>query len=61
MRRTYGISLDNGVLRIRRDHPGFDQRLAATLGPGAFEGQRQLARTPGQWHDDLKVIYRPRG
>jgi hypothetical protein len=60
VRRTYSVSLDGGVLRIWRDHPGFDQRFAATLGPGAFEGQWQLARTPGEWHDDLKVIYRRR-
>jgi len=61
VRRTYGVSLEDGVLRIWRDHPGFDQRFAATLGHGAFEGQWQLARTPGEWHDDLKVIYRRRG
>jgi hypothetical protein len=39
VRRTYSVSLEEGVLRIWRDHPGFDQRFAATLGPGAFEGQ----------------------
>ena len=61
VRRTYGVSLEDGVLRIWRDHPGFDQRFTATLGPCAFEGQCQLARTPGEWHDDLKVIYRRRG
>jgi hypothetical protein len=60
VRRTYGISLDGGVLRIWRDQPGFGQRFAATLGPDAFEGRWQLARTPGQWQDDLKVIYRRR-
>lgn len=60
VRRTYGISLNDGVLRIWRDHPGFDQRFTATLGPGAFEGQWQLARIPGEWQDDLKVIYRRR-
>jgi hypothetical protein len=61
VRRTYGVSLEDGVLRIWRDHPGFDQRFTATLGPDAFEGQWQLARTPGQWQDDLKVLYRRRG
>jgi hypothetical protein len=60
VRRTYSVSLKDGVLRIWRDHPGFDHRFAATLEPGAFEGQWQLARTPGEWHDDLKVIYRRR-
>jgi hypothetical protein len=60
VRRTYGVSLDDGVLRIWRDHPGFDQRFTATVGPDAFEGQWQPAQTPGQWQDDLKVIYRRR-
>ena len=61
VRRTYGVSLDDGVLRIWRDHPGFDQRFSATLGPDAFEGQWQLAETPGHWQDDLKMTYRRRG
>jgi len=60
MRRTYGISLDAGVLRMWRDHPGFDQRFSATLGPDVFEGQWQLAETPGDWKDDLNVSYRRR-
>jgi hypothetical protein len=60
VRRTYGVSFDDGVLRMWRDHPGFDQRFSATLGPDAFEGQWQLAKTPGAWQDDLRVIYRRR-
>jgi hypothetical protein len=60
VRRTYGISLADGVLRIWRDAPGFDQRYSATLAPDTFEGQFQLAETPGDWQDDLKVIYRRR-
>jgi len=58
VRRTYGISLDGGVVRIWRDAPAFDQRYSATLGPDTFEGLWQLARTPGDWQDDLKVTYR---
>jgi hypothetical protein len=60
VRRTYGVSLDDGVLRMWRAHPGIDQRFSATLGPDAFEGQWQLARTPGDWQDDLKLSYRRR-
>jgi hypothetical protein len=60
VRRTYRISIDDGVLRIWRDAPGFDQRYAATLRPDTFEGQFQLARTPGDWQDDLKMTYRRR-
>ena len=58
VRRTYGASLDDGVLRFWRDVPGFAQRFSATLGHDSFEGLWQLARTPGDWRDDLKVTYR---
>jgi hypothetical protein len=60
VRRTYGVSLEDGVLRIWRDAPGFDQRFSATLGDDAFEGLWQLAQTPGDWEDDLAVSYRRR-
>jgi hypothetical protein len=58
VRRTYGVSLDDGVLRIWRDDPVFAQRFSATLGHHGFEGLWQLAETPGAWQDDLKVTYR---
>jgi hypothetical protein len=58
VRRTYRASLEDGVLRIWRAEPGFEQRFAATLADDGFEGLWQLARTPGDWRDDLKVIYR---
>jgi len=61
VRRTYGVSLDVGVLRFWGDFPEFAQRFAATLGCEFFEGRWQLARTPGDWQDDLKVTYRRRG
>lgn len=60
VRRSYGISLDDGVLRMWRDDPEFAQRFSATLGRDAFEGLWQLARTPGDWQDDLRVTYRRR-
>ena len=60
VRRTYGVSLEDGVLRFWGDFPEFAQRFAATLAPDAFEGQWQLAETPGDWKDDLKVTYRRR-
>jgi len=61
VRRTYGVSLDGGVLRIWRDDPAFAQRFSATLAHDSFEGRWQLARTPGDWRDDLHVSYRRRG
>ena len=60
VRRTYEIAIDDGVLRIWRDHEGFDQRMAATLAPDHYEAQYQLAETRGEWKDDLKAIYRRR-
>ena len=61
VRRTYGVAFDDGVLRIWRDDPAFAQRFSATPGGDSFEGLWQLARTPGDWNDDLKVVYRRRG
>jgi hypothetical protein len=58
VRRTYAVSLDDGVLRFWRDELGFDQRFSATLAHERFEGLWQLAETPGDWQDDLKVTYR---
>ena len=58
VRRTYGIALEAGVLRIWRDHPGFDQRFEAPLADDAFEGLWQLAEERGEWRDDLRVVYR---
>jgi hypothetical protein len=60
VRRTYGVSLEDGVLRIWRDDPEFAQRFSATLGRDCFDGQWQLAKTPDEWQDDLKVTYRRR-
>jgi hypothetical protein len=61
VRRTYGISLEDGVLRMWRDDPEFAQRFAATLGAERFDGRWELARTPGEWKDDLRVAYRRGG
>ena len=58
VRRTYGVSIEDGVLRMWREHPGFDQRFSATLGGEAFDGLWQLAETPGDWRDDLAMTYR---
>jgi hypothetical protein len=60
VRRTYGIAIEGGELRIWRDAAGFDQRFAAPLGPDAFGGTWQLAQTPGEWQDDLRISYRRR-
>jgi hypothetical protein len=58
VRRTYSVAVEDGVLRIWREAPGFDQRYSAILAPDAFEGRWQAATIPGDWQDDLKVKYR---
>ena len=58
VRRTYGVAIEDGVLRWWRPHPTFAQRFEATLAPDGFEGLCQLAETPGDWRDDLRVVYR---
>ena len=60
VRRTYEVSLEDGVLRWWRNHPGFDQRSYAKLAPDRFEFVSQLAETPGEWQDDLRTMYRRR-
>ena len=47
VRRTYGVSLAGGVVRMWRDNQGFDQRFSAAVEPDAFEGQWQVAETSG--------------
>jgi hypothetical protein len=60
VRRTYGTSLDDGVWRVWRDHPGFDQRFSAKIAPDRFEGVFELAEARGHWQEDLRVVYRRR-
>lgn len=58
VRRTYGVSLTDGVLRFWGTFPEFAQRFSATLGHESFQGLWQVARTPGDWQDDLAVTFR---
>jgi hypothetical protein len=60
IRQTYDTSLENGVWRIWRDHPSFDQRFSAAIGPDQFEGPFDVAETPGDWQEDMRVTYRRR-
>jgi hypothetical protein len=61
VRRTYRVSLIDGVLRIWRDDPAFAQRFCATLEHDSFEGRWQVARAPTEWRDDLRMTYHRRG
>jgi hypothetical protein len=58
VRRTYATSLEGGVWRIWRDADEFDQRFFATLAPDSFVGLFELAQTPGDWQEDMRVTYR---
>lgn len=60
VRRTYRTSLEEGVWRMWRDAPGFDQRFSATLGPDTFQGVFELAQSPDDWQEDMRVTYRRR-
>jgi hypothetical protein len=60
VRRTYQVSVDDGVLRMVREAPGFDQCLTAKLAPDVYEGEAEYAETPGDWQHDMKVVYRRR-
>jgi hypothetical protein len=56
----YGAALEDGVLRFWRDDPTFAQRFVATLDPESFVGQWQVAETPGDWKDDVRLVLRRR-
>ena len=58
VRRTYGVSLEDGVLRFWGTFPEFAQRFSATFEHDSLQGSWQVARTPDAWQDDLKVTYR---
>jgi hypothetical protein len=58
VRRTYGIALEDGVLRMWRDAPGFDQRATARLADEEFEMSWEVAEEPGAWRDDLTMTCR---
>src|SRR4051794_28236595 len=60
VRRTYRVSFEDGVWRMWRDQPGFDQRFSATPAGDEFQGLSELAEAPGEWQDDMKATYRRR-
>jgi hypothetical protein len=60
VRRTYHVTVEDGVLRMWREAPGFDQRMTSKLAPDVYESEVEYAETPGEWKHDMKVIYRRR-
>src|SRR5256885_11927498 len=59
--RTYQVSMDNGIWRMWRDHPGFSQRAV-----GAFDADGRTInlkwelQEDGPWKPDLEAVYRRR-
>ena len=58
VRRTYGVSLEDGVWRTWRNAPGFEQCSHAPIGPEEFEVVAELAEKPGEWVEDMRTTYR---
>jgi hypothetical protein len=52
--------MDEGVLRMSREAPGFSQRFTGTLGDGgdAIAGRWELSRDGSTWNDDLVITFR---
>ena len=60
VRRTYGIAFDGrrpADLARGADH---DQRFTATPAADTSSASGRWPYTPGDWNDDLKVVYRRR-
>lgn len=60
VRRTYSVSLDDGALRMWREHPGVRPALLGHARARRLRGPVAARGTPGDWLDDLKVTYRRR-
>jgi hypothetical protein len=58
--RVYRLSMDEGVLKIWRDAPGFSQRFSGTVADGGdtIDGLWQVSRDDSTWDDDLEITYR---
>jgi hypothetical protein len=54
------MSLDGGVLRIWRDHPGSSQRFTGTFEDAGdtIAGLWELSRDGESWDDDLAITFR---
>jgi hypothetical protein len=57
--RVYQMSMEGGVWRMWRDHPGFSQRWTGTFDDGgdAIRVRTELQQD-GPWTPDLQATYR---
>lgn len=58
--RVRDVSIDDDVLRFRRDSPGFSQRFAGTFADrgDTILGRWELCQDEVHWNDDLEITYR---
>jgi hypothetical protein len=61
--RVYGLSGEEGELKIWRDDPGFRQRLTGRFSDdgNTFGGTVELNEYEAGWNDDRKITYRRPG
>jgi hypothetical protein len=61
--RVYGLSAEEGELKIWRDDPAFRQRFTGRFSDGSstFAGTWELNEAEAGWNDDLKITYRRAG
>ena len=55
VRRTYGVSLEDGVLRMCLDAPAFDQRFLREARARCLRDRVATRGDVGDWQDDLRV------
>jgi len=57
--RVYQVSMDSGVWRMWRDHPGFSQRLSGVFENGGRTLRVSTELNQGEgWKPDLEMTYR---
>jgi hypothetical protein len=57
--RVYRMSLDGGVWKLWRDHPGFSQRFSGTFGDDGrtISGAWEISRDGSTWELDFPLVY----
>jgi hypothetical protein len=57
--RVYRMSLDGGVWKLWRDHPGFSQRFSGTFSDDGrtISGAWEISRDGSTWELDFPLVY----
>ena len=58
--RTYGLSLEDGVLKLWRDGEDFSQRYSGTISEDGsrIDGAWEMAEDGATWRHDFDITYR---